>query len=401
MRSETDMIKITFTGDIMCEHTRLEQLLYNGKYDFSPVFDDVKPIFQNSDFVVANLETPLAGEELKYSEKKFSFNTPDEMADAIKNCGIDLVTTANNHVLDRGIDGLERTIDILDRNGIFHTGSYKKNEEPKPFIKDIGGIKVAFIAYTYGTEACFNNHYLRKSEQRMVNLTRRQELSNPIKRFFLVNKAILAKGFRFLYRCVCPNKARIDVSERKERDLMQKKRIEEDVEQCKKLCVDYIVMCLHCGGQFNDEPTAYTKHIVEYCLDQGIDAVITNHEHRIQVTKSLENGIVAYCLGNLTSNYGIQREPLDKYAEYSALLNLYLSKENNVTYKYSVSFVKSHLDKNGVIITSPVHKLYQQCKSDDEKEKLREGNLWCLNTFYDLTLNDAPVISEYFADEWA
>lgn len=384
----------------MCEHTRLSQFCNNGVYDFSPIFADVIPILKKSDFVVANLETPLAGISLTYSERNFSFNTPDEMAEALRECGVGLVTTANNHVLDRGVAGLERTLDVLDANGISHTGSYRQNEEPLPFIINIGGIKVAFLSYTYGTEACYNKNYLKKSQINMVNLTRNQELSNPVKRFFLVHKALPAKVFRLLYRFFSPKRAKIEVSERKEKDRYQKKHLLSDINYCKEKAADYIVMCLHSGGQFNDVPTEYTKNMAELCLCNGVNAVVINHEHRIQNMQFFDNRIVTYCLGNFTSNYGIIRNPKDKHAEYSALFHLYLDKKSALKTRCSVTFLKSHMIKNGTIITTPINQLYCICEDETQKEALKRDNLWCLNTFFGTSLVEVDMREEYFADEF-
>lgn len=394
------MIKITFTGDVMCEHTRLAQFYDHGTYDFTPIFADAIPILAQSDYVVANLETPLAGSELGYSERNYSFNTPDEMAEALRKAGVQLVTTANNHVLDRGISGLERTLDVLDANGIQHTGSYRMDDKPRPFITTIGGIKVAFMSYTYGTEACFNNHYLKKGQFHMVNLTRNQELSNPVKRFFLVNKAIPAKAFRFLYRTAFPRQARLDVSERKEKDIYQIRNLKSDINYCKKTGAEYIVMCLHSGGQFNDGPTKYTKRLIKLCLDHGVDAVITNHEHRIQGSRLSDHHAVTYCLGNFTSDYGIARNPRDKHAEYSALFHLYLDKEDSIKARYGVSFLKSHLNEEGKIVTTPISQLYRTCEDEHQRESLMKDNLWCLNTFFNQSLTEAPMRDEYDAEDY-
>ena len=394
------MSRITFTGDVMCEHTRLNLFNSNGTYDFSPIFEDVIPVFEKSDYVVANLETPLAGKDLVYTDRNYSFNTPEQMAEALRKCGVKLATTANNHVLDRGITGLERTLDVLDQQGIAHTGSYREHEESRPYITDIDGVKVAFLSYTYGTEACFNNNYLTKEQFNMVNLTRNQELSNPIKRYFLAGKGIPAKVFRLVYRTVSPAKAKMDVSERKENDTCQIRHLLSDIKYCQEAKADYIVMCLHCGGQFNEEPTAYTRKIVKLCLDNGVNAVVTNHEHRIQRAWFPDNRAVAYCLGNFTSDYGIYRKPMGKRAEYSALFHLYLDKHEETTARYSVTFVKSHLNEEGVIVTSPISQLYENCEDEKAKEQLMKDNLWCLNTFFNLSAKEAPVREEYFADEW-
>ena len=395
------MIKITFTGDVMCEHTRLDQYCKNGVYDFSPIFLDVKPIFEKSDYVVANLETPLAGKALGYSQRRFSFNTPDEMAEALKQCGVDLVTTANNHVLDRGIAGLERTLDVLDEAGISHTGSYRFSEQSKPFFVTIGGIRVAFLSYTYGTEACFNKHYLKKSQFHMVNMTRNQELSNPIKRYFLVHKSLPAKAFRFLFRTAFPKWGRVSASERKEKDKVQKEHLSSDIQKCKEASADYIIMCLHCGGQYNDEPTEYTKNLIDFCLQNGVDTVVVNHEHRIQSARYYEEHVVAHCLGNFSSDYGIVRGPKDKHIEYSALLHLYLEKKETVKAKYGVTFLKSRLDEDGKIVTTPISSLYHECNDDVQRKKLMEDNLWCLNTFFGSSLTEAPVQDEYDVEDYS
>ena len=83
------------------------------------------------------------------------FNTPDALGDALKDAGFDLVSTANNHCLDRGYDGMVRTLDVLDKLGLAHVGTYRSAEERAAqngvYVADMGGIKVAFLSYTYGT----------------------------------------------------------------------------------------------------------------------------------------------------------------------------------------------------------------------------------------------------------
>ena len=109
--------KITIIGDIMCEPRLLKASKSKGHYNFDGVFQNVKDLFKESDYVIGNLETPLAGKEKGYTNGLFSFNTPDEFADAVKASGIDLVTTANNHCFDRGIDGMIRTLEVLEKKG--------------------------------------------------------------------------------------------------------------------------------------------------------------------------------------------------------------------------------------------------------------------------------------------
>lgn len=92
---------------------------------------------------------------------------------------------------------------------------------------------------------------------------------------------------------------------------------------------------------------------------------------------------------------------MGRHAEYSALFHLYLDKKEETAAKYSVTFVKSHLNEEGVIVTSPISQLYENCEDEKAKEELMRDNLWCLNTFFNLSMKQAPVREEYFADEWA
>ena len=126
------MKKITLFGDVMCEPLLLKKAKQkDGQYVFDSVFEKIRPMIEEADYSVCNLETPLAGINAGYTNSLFSFNTPDSFADAIKKSGISLVTTANNHCLDRGIDGLKRTVQVLEEKGIPHYGTWKSIEDRK------------------------------------------------------------------------------------------------------------------------------------------------------------------------------------------------------------------------------------------------------------------------------
>ena len=104
-------MKITFFGDVMCEPPILKaSKKKDGSYNFDCVFEKVRPMFEESDYVVTNMEFPLGGEEAKYTDSFFVFNSPDEFAKSVKNAVIDLVSTVNNHTFDRGLQGMLRTI---------------------------------------------------------------------------------------------------------------------------------------------------------------------------------------------------------------------------------------------------------------------------------------------------
>ena len=100
----------------------------------------------------ATLETTLNGPP--YSGYP-QFCAPDALAYDLKTVGFDLVTTANNHSMDKGFTGLSRTLDVLDTAGLQHVGTYRTQEELDAengvVLADVGGISVAFLGYTYGT----------------------------------------------------------------------------------------------------------------------------------------------------------------------------------------------------------------------------------------------------------
>lgn len=112
------MQKLSFTGDILCSDVHDKICRTETGYDYTPLFSRVSDFLRESDFVVANLETTLSGAERGYTHEPASFNTPGAFADALKAAGVDFVTLANNHILDRGLDGMFHTIEVLKRAGL-------------------------------------------------------------------------------------------------------------------------------------------------------------------------------------------------------------------------------------------------------------------------------------------
>ena len=156
-KEQEEPTDVTFTlaaiGDIMCHNTQYIDAYNesNNTYDFSYVFNDISLYTKTADICIGNLETTFAGEEVGYSSYP-TFNTPDSLAYELKDIGLDVLSTAGNHALDKGFDGLSRTIDTLNAADISHLGTYKNEEDQnKTLIKYVKGIKIAFVNYTYGT----------------------------------------------------------------------------------------------------------------------------------------------------------------------------------------------------------------------------------------------------------
>lgn len=295
-------------------------------YDFSPLFERMRRYFSMSDYVIANLETPISVDNNDLSSEAYSFCSPREFAEAAKESGIDFVSTANNHCLDRGVDGIGSTVRALDEIGFAHTGVFSDPARRTPVVIDIAGIRIGLMAYTYGTNAFANGIYLSEDEQWRVNLFQEQELSNPLLRF--LHGHLDGVPYQLLCKMISPisENARKPVYERRERRSAKRELLLRDLTQMRALGPDLVIMCMHAGGQYNPEATRDTMELADWLLNQGVDVIVGSHEHVVHGGSFLrpDGRVVAYCLGNFDGVAGVYGEPFDKMAEYSVAWNLYL-----------------------------------------------------------------------------
>lgn len=279
---ETDA---TFTmaaiGDIMCHNTQYMDA-YNqetGAYDFSYVFEDISFYTKTADISIGSLETTFAGEEEGYSSYP-TFNTPDSLAYELKSIGLDVLSTAGNHALDKGFDGLSRTIDVLDDADIAHLGTYKSQEEQdKVLFKYVKGVKIAFINYTYGTNG----------------------ITVPSDKEFCVN-------------------------------LIDKDLIKKHIETAKEGNADIIVACMHWGSEYKTTPSTSQTELADFLFQNGVDIVLGNHPHVLEPmekrTITLEDGttkdgFIIYSLGNFIADQNA------KNTRNSVILNLTITKHTD------------------------------------------------------------------------
>ena len=279
---ETDA---TFTmaaiGDIMCHNTQYMDA-YNqetGAYDFSYVFEDISFYTKTAEIAIGSLETTFAGEEEGYSSYP-TFNTPDSLAYELKSIGLDVLSTAGNHALDKGFDGLSRTIDVLDDADIAHLGTYKSQEEQdKVLFKYVKGVKIAFINYTYGTNG----------------------ITVPSDKEFCVN-------------------------------LIDKDLIKKHIETAKEGNADIIVACMHWGSEYKTTPSTSQTELADFLFQNGVDIVLGNHPHVLEPmekrTITLEDGttkdgFIIYLLGNFIADQNA------KNTRNSVILNLTITKHTD------------------------------------------------------------------------
>lgn len=379
-----EKIRLSFTGDIIIEPEQLKAL--GSKRGFGDIFYGIKSIFENSDMVIGNLETPLAGQSLKYTYEKWSFNTPETLLYALKDLGFNLLSTANNHCLDRGKEGLLNTLLALDRFGIDHIGTYvTQKDRDLSYIRTIGELRIAFLAYTYGTNSFFNQEYLEEDGY-MVNLFQPQK--NKV-----INKndyfhRIINKLFQIISSFI-PYKWRF---------YSNLKQLKNDIKQSKEKA-DFVVMCMHCGGQYNAVPDKYTLFLVDYLLDNGVNFVIGNHPHVVHKSKKKGNQNFAfYSLGDLCSYPGSEGSCCDDASirsSYSIIVHIDFQNQKLDSVSCKFEIVKSIIDNQGLSQVFSLYDLILHEENIEKKNELLVDNEWIVRKVLDSQQIKVDLKREY------
>ena len=173
--SAQERITLLFVGDLMQHQAQIDAARTpQGTYDYTPCFSLVGPQIQAADIAVGNLEVTLGGRP--YTGYP-AFSAPDEYLHAIRDAGFDVLLTANNHCLDRGQKGLERTLHLLDSLQIPSAGTYRDSTDRHhryPLLLQKKGFRIALLNYTYGTNG------LRAKAPNLVNYLERRQMLKDI-----------------------------------------------------------------------------------------------------------------------------------------------------------------------------------------------------------------------------
>lgn len=394
-------MKISFVGDIMCEASMLSSYsTTSDKYDFSPMFENISALLKESSFVCGNLETPISRNRSSYSKELYSFCTPIEFASAVKQAGVDFVSTANNHCLDRGISGLNETIKCLDEIGVKHTGVFAcKNKTP--LVVDVEGIKIGLMSYTYGTNAFSNHNYLKKSEYWRVNLFQNQELSSHFERICKNTRIVNRFYNKFLKIINHPNYT-LPVYERIEHRFRCRRKLIKQIKEMKANNPDIIVMSMHTGGQYNKVASKDTVALTELLLSKGVNIIAGTHEHVVHggtFERLSSKKIGTYSLGNFDGTSGVYDKPFDKMSEYSIAFHVYVSKRNEETIFDKATFsvlktVKSPKNEGGVTVY-PIYDLITQTNDEETKQQLIMDMYEIGKRFCGHDVRDQGVIKEF------
>jgi len=345
------------------------------KYNFDSMFSNLKPLLNDSDFVSANLETPISYDNKDLTNEQYIFNSPYEFAAALKKAGVDYVSTANNHCLDRGVLGLDSTIKSLDEIGLLHSGTHTTERMYEPLIVTVKGVRLALLAYTYGTNAVCNRQYLGYKNRKLVDLIQEQEESmdriDPWK-WYIKKKpnGMSAKIRNYIDSKLRPENVGKIWVEKTTYGLYRKCLMKNNLNYIKRRA-DFSIVNLHIGGQYNKKPNYYTKKTVNWLMKKRVNLIIANHEH---VVHGIENRInknqfSTYAIGDCLSSTGITVEPFDRFCEYSICVHIYIDSEQKKIVKASFSVLKTIVN-NGKYETWPAYDLLQ--KSTEEKNRNKE-----------------------------
>lgn len=282
---ENATFTMAVTGDIMCHNTQYADAKTANGYDFSYVFEDVKRYIQTADIAVGNLETTFTGSQAGYSGYP-TFNTPEALAYNLKDLGFDVLTTSNNHSLDKGYKGIESTIKYLDDADIAHTGTFTSEESQNTILyRSIKGVKIAFLSYTYGTNG----------------------IPVPSGKEYCIN-------------------------------LIDKDLIKKHIELAKQGNPDLICVSMHWGVEYRTTPTDEQKELADFLFKNGADVILGNHPHVLEPMEKRKitlddgtekDGFVIYSLGNFISGQ------VKEYTRDTAILNITITK-NGETGKITI-----------------------------------------------------------------
>lgn len=252
------------TGDILIHDNVLwgaEQS--DGSYDFSQFFKQANTYIKSADYAVANLEVTLGGTEAGPYKGYPNFNCPDSLLDYVKADGFDMLLTANNHILDNGLAGMKRTVKQLKKNAMDCLGAIETTDDSNYIVKDINGIKIGMVAYTYGT----NNSADGASE--LLNCFS----SSNLPAFYTEAKGV--------------------------------------IDGMKNDGAEAIVFYMHWGSEYHTKPSTYQKVVAQELCNMGVDVIVGGHPHVLQPVElihsedSQNTTVCLYSTGNAISNQRI------------------------------------------------------------------------------------------------
>jgi poly-gamma-glutamate synthesis protein (capsule biosynthesis protein) len=267
----TPTIRLAAVGDLNLDRAPAYIITTTG--DLAYPLSRVKPVFDAADYTIGNLETAL-GDVGEPAAKRYPFRSPPEAAQALAVGGIDLVSLANNHAMDYGPEALLQGIGLLHEAGVATVGGGANEAEAHaPHIADIGGLRVALLGYVHVPIEAVTNFDTQS----------------------------------WTATADAPGLAWADPA-----------RVRADVAAVRPE-VDLVVVILHSGYEYIEEPSEWQVAAAHAAIDAGADLVVGHHVHILQGIHRYGEGVIVYGLGNFL--FDIDGPP------ETAILNVWLDRD--------------------------------------------------------------------------
>ncbi|MET7750616.1 CapA family protein [Micromonospora sp. NPDC005367] len=250
-------LTVVAAGDLLVHPALSEQAAADARragrdgYDFTQILAAVRPRVSAADLAICHLETPLADPGGPFTGWP-NFSVPPQLADAAASAGFDTCSTASNHSLDTGVEGIARTLDNLDRVGLRHTGTARTAAEARrPNVLDVKGVKIGHLSYTLS----FNDIPLPAGRPWAANL--------------------------------------IDAD-----------AIRAEARRAREAGAEIVILSMHWGTEYQHEPTADQVDLAHDLLaSPDIDLIVGHHVHVVQPFEKVGDKWVAYGMGNLITRF--------------------------------------------------------------------------------------------------
>jgi poly-gamma-glutamate synthesis protein (capsule biosynthesis protein) len=259
-----ELVKLTAVGDVMLDRGVARWIESMGP-DYP--FDAVRDILTAADIAVCNLESPFGTGGRRLAEKGIWFQARPETATSLARAGFDIVSLANNHSMDHGVQGLLECFEHLQAVGVKYFGAgHDLAQARSPVILTAGGLRIAFLGYSEFADLYWSNTEKFAFEARA---------DRP-------GVAPLRQSYR------TPSAAVIAA---------QNKHIAEDIAAARSQS-DIVVVSLHWGVEYENVASEYQKLVAQFMLDHGATLILGHHPHAIQGLLPSGDGLVAFSLGN-------------------------------------------------------------------------------------------------------
>ena len=245
---EDNSITMAFVGDIL-PHSPLVARAQQNEQGFSPMFEDITPLIASADLAICHLETPIAPQGEALSTFPF-FGVPPTITEAIAKAGFDRCSTASNHTYDRGVTGIDETVNALLANNVAQSGMARTPSEIEPQTFSVKGLTLSHLSYTFS----YNG----------LSLPQDQEWRSA---------------------------------------LINTDRILRDAKTAREMGADAVIVSMHWGNEMSHQLNSQQVSVADALTKSGyVDLIIGHHAHVVQPIEKVNGVWVIYGMGNVLSN---------------------------------------------------------------------------------------------------